>query len=398
MSRRTGSVWRPITPPVTAAGAVRAFHECVVTFDRELGVDPSAETASMYASLIEHAQSEAPGPRHPSVRARPGLVGRDDEWQQLTVAWDAAQQGGPAVVLVVGEAGIGKTRIVEELRTWCSTAGAAIGEARSYVTGGDLGYAVVAAWLRCPDVAAGQGDMAPGERTELARLLPELGIPSPPDGFDDAVRRRRLFDAAVAALTATERPTLLIADDAQWSDPESHDFIHYLVRRPIGVPLLLVLTARQDDLDSAHPLTVLRDELLAIDRVSEVRLERLERLETAELGSQLLGEPLSDEAADALFSGSEGNPLFVVETVRAGWDGTESSMPLSPKLRAVIDSRLRRLSHAAAKIARSAAVVGRPCSAGVLGRLSRARGHGIGPRTRRAVASGTAVRVGQQLL
>jgi DNA-binding SARP family transcriptional activator len=352
------------------AGAVRAFHECVATFDRELGFEPGADTMALYASLIEHPHPLVPEPGRRPVRARPGLVGRDDEWRRLTAAWEAAQHGPPAAVLVTGEAGIGKTKIIDELCAWCAVAGAAVGEARSYVTEGDLGYAVVASWLRCPDIEAGLRDVSVGERAELARVLPELGAPVAADEVGDAERRRRLFDAAVSALTATGRPTLLVADDAQWSDPASQELIHYLLRQRAGAPLLVVLTARHDDLDAVHPLTALRDELTALDRVIEVNLGRLPRDETAALGRQLLGTPLDEGAVDALFAESEGNPLFVVETVRAGWDGSSGSMPLSPKLRAVIDSRLRRLSELAMTIARTMAVVGRPCSAGLLRRFT----------------------------
>lgn len=353
------------------AGAVRAFHECVVTLEGELGVEPGADTMALYASLIARPHDEVQEPRQAPVRARRGLVGRETEWGRLIAAWDAAQLGPPAVALVTGEAGVGKTKIVDELRTWCSAGGAAVGDARSYVTEGDLGYSIVASWLRSPDIADRLQDSTPGERTELARLLPELGTPGPAEGPDDAVRRRRLFDTVVSALTATGRPTLLVADDAQWSDPASQELVHYLVRQPVGVPLLVVLTARHDDLDAGHPLTALRDELVALDRLIDLHLERLPRHETAALGGQLLGAPLDDAAADTLFAESEGNPLFVVETVRAGWDGTSVATPVSPKLRAVIDSRLRRLSDTAMTIARTAAVAGRPCSAALLGQLTR---------------------------
>lgn len=351
------------------AGAVRAFHECVATFDRELGVEPGAETMALYASLLEHPQTGEREPGRRAVRPRPGLVGREDEWRRLTALWEATQQGPPSAVLVTGEAGIGKTKIVEELCAWCAMSGAAVGEARSYATEGDLAYAVVASWLRCPDIEAGLRDVAVGERAELSRLLPELGDAGAADGVADAERRRRLFDAAVSALTASGRPTLLVADDAQWSDPASQELIHILLRQRTAVPLLVVLTARHDDLDALHPLAALRDELIAIDRLTELRLLRLPREETAALGRQLLGTPLDEDAVDRLFAESEGNPLFVVEAVRSGWDG-DGSMALTPKLRAVIDSRLRRLSDVAMTIARTMAVVGRPCSSGMVGRLT----------------------------
>jgi DNA-binding SARP family transcriptional activator len=350
------------------AGAVRAYHECVATLERELCVEPGQATAAVYAAVLE-TRDEVTEQRHPAVRTRPGLVGREDEWQRLVAAWHAAENGPPCAVLVTGEPGVGKSRLVEELRAWCARSGAAVGEARSYASEGDLGYGVVAAWLRSPDIEVGLAQLAHGERAELARLLPELGSPLPADGADDAERRRRLFDAAASAITGSAQPTLLVADDAQWSDQVSQEFVHYLVRQRVEAPLLVVLTARREELDTGHPLTALRDALAVLERLTELPLERLSREATGALGSQLTGSQLDDGAIDALFAETEGNALFVVETVRAGGGGSTDSAGLSPRLRAVIDARFHRLSEVAATVLGGAAVVARPCSANLLARI-----------------------------
>ena len=351
------------------AGAVRAFHECVATLERELGVEPGPATLALYASLVDKPATD-PAARPRPKRGQTGLVGRDEEWRRLTDAWAHAQAGAPAVVMVTGEPGIGKTRIVEELRAWCAESGAAIGYARSYATEGDLGFAVITAWLRSPNIRAAFRHLAQGERAQLCRLLPELGPGEASRGTDEAEQRRRLFDASVTALAAAARPTLLVADDAQWSDQASQELIHYLVRSWSGGPLLVVLTARQEDLDAAHPLTALRDALAARECLTELHLERLTRAATEQLGEQLHGAALAPDARDTLYAESEGNPLFVVETMRGGWDSAPVAVSLSPRLRAVIDARLRRLSPEATEIAAAAAVVGEPCSANLLGRLS----------------------------
>lgn len=288
-----------------------------------MGVEPGQATTAAYAAVLDSPRDTTVVSRRPPVRARPGLVGREEEWQQLVAAWGAAEHGPPSVVLVTGEPEIGKTRLVDELRAWCTRADAAVGEARSYATEGDLGYGVVASWLRSPDVEAGLRQLPPNERAELARLLPELGSPAPVQGADDAGRRRRLFDAATLALMGTGQPTLLIADDCQWSDQVSQEFIHYLVRQRIEVPLLVVLTARREELDMGHPVALLRDALVVLDRLSEVRLERLSREATGELGSQLTGSRLDERAIETLFAETEGNPLFVVETVRGASEVVE---------------------------------------------------------------------------
>lgn len=350
------------------AGAVRAYHECVATLERDLGVEPGPATVAMYAALLETPDEPAER-RQPAVRARPGLVGRDAEWQRLVAAWHAVEHGPPAAVLVTGEPGVGKSRLVEELRAWCARSGARIGEARSYATEGDLGYGVVAAWLRSPDIQGGLAQLAHGERAELARLLPELGSPPASEWSDDALRRRRIFDAAASAVAGSAQPTLLVADDAQWSDQVSQELVHYLVRRRVEAPLLVVLTARREELDAGHPLTALRDALAALERLTELPLARLSREATGALGSQLTGSQLDDGAIDALFAETEGNPLFVVETVRAGGDGSTDSAGMSPRLRAVIDGRFHRLSEVASTVLGGAAVVARPCSAALLSRI-----------------------------
>jgi DNA-binding SARP family transcriptional activator len=351
------------------AGAVRAYHECVATLDRELGVEPGHATAAAYAVVVESPDAETATRRESTVRARADLVGRDREWQQLVAAWHAAEHGAPGVVFVTGEPGIGKTRLVDELRAWCARSGVSVGEARSYATEGDLAYGVVASWLRSPDIQVGLWQLPPDQRADLALLLPEIGSPVPAAALDDAERRRRIFDAAVAAIVSSGQPTLLVADDAQWSDQVSQEFIHYLVRQRVDVPLLVVLTARREELDAGHPLTAVRDSLASLDTATELHLERLSREATGALGGQLAGSPLDEGRVESLFTETEGNPLFVVEAVRAGGDDRAGLSRLSPRLRAVIDARFHRLSDGAAEVLGVAAVAARPCSASLLARL-----------------------------
>lgn len=351
------------------AGAVRAYHECAAVLERELGVEPDQATTGAYAAVLESPLDGTVVSSPSIVPARPGLVGREEEWRRLVAAWEVVAARPPAAVLVTGEPGVGKTRLVEELRAWCARSDAAVGEARSYATEGDLGFGVVVSWLRSPDIRVGLDRLAPGQRAELARLLPELGAPGPLDAADDAERRRRVFDAAATALAGTGKPTLLVADDCQWSDQVSQEFIHYLIRQRADGPLLVVLTARREELEVGHPMTALRDALAVLDRLTELPLERLSRDATGEIGSQLAGSRLDDDAIEALFADTEGNPLFIVETMRSGWDGRADSSALSPRLRAVIDARFHRLSEVAAEILGAAAVVGRPCSADLLARL-----------------------------
>jgi DNA-binding SARP family transcriptional activator len=357
------------------AGAMRVYHQCATTLERELGVAPSAATVDAYAELTraQEPTGSGSGANEPVVLRGGVLVGRDREWQQLTADWRDAEAGRSQLVLVTGEPGVGKTRLVEELATWCAHRGAVIARARSYATEGELGYGVVISWLRADDVAAHLRRVEPPDRAELARLVPELAGASAlaPPPVDEAEQRRRLFEAVARTVVASGRPTLLVADDVQWCDAQSLQLIHYLVRLDPSAPLLVVGTVRREELDDDHPLTALASGLQLIDRATEIAVGRLDRVATEELARELAGVDLDAFSVDALHAETEGNPLFIVEALRAGWNGSGTGAPLlAPKVQAVIAARLGRLSGPARDLAGVAATVGREFSAALLAGVS----------------------------
>jgi DNA-binding SARP family transcriptional activator len=151
--------------------AVRAYHVCAATLERELGIEPSQVTRALYESLGAVATAA------PTARARAPLVGRVDEQARLTAAWRAAAAGHAQLALVSGEAGVGKTRLIDELR---ATVNAVTVEARAYPAEGPLAYGVAAGWLRSQPVAGRLARLAPPLLTELTRLLPDLAAHAPP--------------------------------------------------------------------------------------------------------------------------------------------------------------------------------------------------------------------------
>lgn len=358
------------------ASALRAYHACEAVLRRELGVEPSAETTAAYQALLHRSAARSSGGAAerggpiPSggtspVAGSPLLVGRAAEWDAATACWRAVAGGGARLLLVAGEPGIGKTHLVEELARWCRQGDAVVAQTRAYATEGELGYGGVVSWLRHPEVAAHLGRLREPERAELARLLPELDAGPAPEPVTDgpageAERRRRLFEVLGRALLATGRPTVLVADDAQWCDPPTLQFLHYLVRLDPRSPLLVVATARREDLDDDHPLRALVGGLRAIERAEEIELGRLDRDETGQLVTRLLGAAPDGARLDALHTETEGNPLFIVEAVRAGASVVPGGgVTLSPKLQAVIGSRLQQLSSGARELAGLASAVGR---------------------------------------
>jgi DNA-binding SARP family transcriptional activator/tetratricopeptide (TPR) repeat protein len=355
------------------AAAVRAFHECAAVLRRELGIEPAITTRQLYEAVVRLGDGDPVGDTAPAT-APATIVGRDQEWAQLTGQWRKAEAGRAELVVVTGEAGIGKTRLVEELAAWCGKGDVLVCRARSYLAEGDLGYGALAAWLRTPDVAARLRRNPPGDVAQLSPIVPELCPPGSAAGDDrvqadgtDGGERRRIFEAAARAIMLPGKAVLLVADDAQWCDPASLQFLHHLLRQHLHARLLAVASARREDVDDRHPLTALMDAMTVLGRASEITLDRLSRDDTAALASQLLGDQLDIEAAAEIYAGTEGNPLFVVETVRAGAGGRSGGGGGTPsRLQAVIRARLAQLSEPAHDLLDLAATVGREFRADLL--------------------------------
>jgi DNA-binding SARP family transcriptional activator len=348
--------------------AVQVYQACVGALERELGLEPSHATRETYEALLRSdglAKRAATGrPTHDGdVPSAPPLVGRATEWARLTLLWRSVESGHTALLLVTGEAGVGKTRLVEELHAWVDNRGATVAEARSYPAEGELAYAPLVAWLRTPAVAQAVLRLQPEQISTIAQLLPEFRVRvhsrQRPEQRREDEHRRRLFDAAATALLSSGAPLLLVADDVQWCDQETLRFVHYLIRRAPNAPLLVATTARSEEMDRSPALGELITGLRTTGSIEEIALERLTRDATADLVTKLGVHLASRGDADALYRATAGNALFVIETVRAGWrQGAPPGDALTPKVQAVIASRLAHLSDAARELVGVAATLG----------------------------------------
>ncbi|MGE3289053.1 MAG: AAA family ATPase [Pseudonocardia sp.] len=338
------------------ARALAVYHECASTLERELGVAPSAATRAAHEALVG-------GDRAAAGRAagHAALVGRVPERAALAAAWRAAERGEPRIVLVGGEPGVGKSRLVEELRAWCARRGAAVADARCYAAEGPLAYGPVVAWLRGSALAARVDRLDAARRADLARLLPELGE-TRPEPLPAAELRLRLLDAVAAAVLAPGPPVLLTVDDLQHADRETCATLHYLLRAD-APRLLVVATARTGEIDAQHPARELLAGLHALDRCTEVELGALGPAETAQLAHGLAGTPLPEAQARRLHEETEGNALFVVEALRAGWS---PGAPASARVQAAIGARLAQLTDPARELVAVAATIGRAFRVDVL--------------------------------
>jgi DNA-binding SARP family transcriptional activator len=373
------------------SGALQAYHACATVLQRELGIAPSQETQDAYERLLraEGAPVETATAEHQGVIAISSpLIGRQSEWETVVAAWRQASAGSPAFALVTGEAGIGKSRLAEELAVWAGQQGATAARARCYAAEGRLSLAPVTDWLRGESVHPHLARLHPVWLTEVARVLPEVATEYPalphyaPIG--EVGQRQRFFEALARAVLAAPQPLLLLIDDLQWCDEDTLEWLHFLLRFDSAARLLVIGTARSEELSPGHPLHALLLHLRHTVAVAEIPLRPLDAAETARLGGRIAHRELDVGAAMRLYRETEGNPLFVVETMRAGLaampkrerehepDGGGPAAPtaLPPRVQAVIAGRLAQLSAEARELAALAATIGRAFRLDVLARAA----------------------------
>ena len=254
---------------------------------------------------------------------------------------------------------------------------------RAYAAEGRLAYAPIIEWLRSETLRVVLAHLGKVWLTEVARLLPELlgAHPelSPPTPLTEYWQRQRLFEALARAVLQAKQPLLLLIDDLQWCDQDTLEWLHFLLHFDAEARLLIVGTARSEEVLAEHPLSALLHDLHRADQVTELELETLDLAETTCLARQVAGLALEGESARQIYRDTLGNPLFVVETVRAGLIRATHTPPaapvfaiapaaLPPKIYAVIQARLAQLSPPARDLAGLSAAIGRAASLALLTR------------------------------
>ncbi|MDN5913868.1 MAG: AAA family ATPase [Pseudonocardia sp.] len=346
--------------------ALRTYHRMAETLSGELGVTPEAATVAVADRLMRPVSGRRPGAAEGSAT----LFGRSEQWRAVHEAWLEARAGRSQMLLVTGEAGIGKTRLVEELARRVSADGDAVACGRAYEAAGGQPWGPVVDWLRSDAVRPALDRLDEVWRVELGRLLPELGARSrllpvtPPD--TEPARRHRLLDAVGKGLLAGARPLLLVVDDLQWCDQDTLDLCGHLVRCAPSAPVLVAGTARDDEVGEDHPVVLLRRYLAAARAVTTVVLGPLDREATAMMAAGVGGHDVDAATAERLWIETEGNPLFVAEAVRAGIGAGDPVRALTPTVHALITARLDRLPAQVRRLAEVAATIGRAFTPTVL--------------------------------
>lgn len=344
------------------ATALHLYQQWAALLKRELGTQPSAATRAAYREILDLNEAP-PSPAPPRTNVYP-LVGRHAEFRALLNVWHAAAGGRPSLVLIRGEAGIGKSRLAEELIDWCRLENVTAIAARCYAGEGRLAYAPIASWLKSEALQPTLRTLDEAWLTDVARLHPALAAARPdvsaPDLQLENWQRLRFFEALGQAFKSAA-PLALILDDLQWADADTVEWLHYFLRSAAGASCLVVATERAEEEQDNPALVRMLGQLDRDDLLTTIALGPLDQTATALLAAAVAERTLDEAAQARTFRDTEGHPLFIIERGRmeqAGPAGTSAVGELS-RVQAVVAARLALLSSEARETAEVAAAVGR---------------------------------------
>jgi tetratricopeptide (TPR) repeat protein len=363
--------------------ALRQYRVCLGVLQRELGVEPEADTRQLYQEILPRRPPREPGaatipgitelkpflaPPVVAATATP-LIGRAGEMTRLREALAQARAGAGQLLAIVGEAGVGKTRLIVELATEALPRDTRLLLGRCYESDQILPFGPWVDALRTSRVTSDSpllDELAPPWRAELARLLPEVEVPGLPMPGDNQLR---LFEGMAQLLErlAARQPVLLVLEDLHWADEMTLRLLAFVTRRIPPWRLLLVVTAREEELPEASAAHHALQELGAQAHAGRLALRPLSRADTRRL-IEAVARAGSDARAlarmeEQVWAASEGNPFVAVEMMRALQEGSlppdTGTLPLPDRVHELIAGRLGRLSDRAQELAAVAAVIGR---------------------------------------
>ncbi|MFC9552627.1 ATP-binding protein [Rhodococcus sp. NPDC056960] len=347
------------------AAAMTTYHRCAAVLEAELGVAPSPATAGLFDHLVgDRPTVGAAGAGRPErVRnAVPALIGRERERAELHRRWRQAQGGKQGLLLVSGDAGVGKTRLTTELAEIARADGAVVATARCFGLPGRVALAPVAEWLRSPELQSAVASLNPLWRVEVERLVPSAESwprPTTSRAMVDAWQRHRFFEGTARAVLASGRPVLLVLDDLQWCDTDTTAWLAFLLSLQTHMRVLVAATARTDEAQSRHDVREALRALRSARLVTDVEVDPLTADGMAELARSLGGRTLDPSEEAVLYAATGGYPLYVVEAARMVPDPDATGFGGgADDLGAVLQRRLEQCSEPAREVAGLAAALG----------------------------------------
>jgi DNA-binding SARP family transcriptional activator len=379
------------------AQALRVYERCRARLADELGVDPAPETEAAYLEILRddlgaETRSPAKGDQQPlppiiAALARPDrFVGREQPMTALHEAFQAARDGRLRVVLVAGDPGIGKSRLVAEFAAAAHAAGADVAAARCDPDG-VVPFRPIVECLRLllGTHSARHEQARAGDRTpDLGVLLPELAGAGAADPTEEPgeLDRYRLFEAVkrFIADAALDRPLVLVLEDLQWVDTPTLRLLRHLVRSAEPAGVVIVGTHREAELDAAGGIAQALAELRREDCVTRVPLDGLDPAQIRALLRTPLPTAESRHLATALHVTTEGNPFFVHEILASLVESGQVALidgrwipgvridrlTVPNDVKVLLGHRLARLSDDAKTALLTASVIGREFDLDVL--------------------------------
>lgn len=330
------------------SGALAVFDRFRERLDEELAIAPMAETTALFSEIARSGEEAVPGsPGGAQAFDDRPFVGREGELQTLHRQLMRASGGRGTAALVGGEAGIGKTRLLEALAAKASELGARVLTGRASPEM-DAPYQVLTGALECAQMP-------------LRELEPGL--------IESSGRRAGLFSAIGASLEtlANEAPVVLCLEDLHWATTDTIALVEFLVRRLREAPILIVGTYREESVGPHHPIRTLRRLLSGTPSFSHLVLNALSREAVAELIRVCLPDP-DDKLVDEIYRRSEGNAFFVTELIEHVARHGFIDVPQSVKH--LTAERVEQLSEPARKLVRTLAIAGREVGFELISTLS----------------------------
>jgi DNA-binding SARP family transcriptional activator/tetratricopeptide (TPR) repeat protein len=374
------------------AAALRQYQLCVHLLERELRAEPEAETRRLHQEILrsrahrlEHVDSPGPvadveatvSPPSPAA-AEPAmpLLGREDEAAKFHALLDEVCAGELRVIALIGEAGVGKSRLLDELAALAARRGLRVLPARSYESEQVLPFGPWVDALRAGGVVDDHEvlrELSPALRADLARLLPELGDGQRTGTLGTNPLRVFTALARLIAVTGARRPLAIVLDDFHWADEMSVRFLAFLGRRLGGSATLLAVSVRAEGLPDAPLLRRTLDELSNEAHLAWTEVRPLSEADTRRLVQQAAAPDVSADAVERLAAQAwrlgEGNPFVVLEAMRvwcAHGAPALDGLSLPERVSRSIVDRLERLDARTAQLVSVAAVIGRDFDVGLL--------------------------------